>query len=133
LEQKCSKQIEKRVNCQPYSGWLEPVRHRTRADLKVKKYMLSRKFLSRMTILLLILLTPGHAPAIAGDATDVATISVDRVNQLLGTPDTVIIDVRKHKSWWRTSKKILTAVREDPSKLSQWAGKYTKDQTLIFY
>jgi hypothetical protein len=60
-------------------------------------------------------------------------ISADQVNQLLGQPDTVIIDVRKSRNWWRASKKIFSAVREDPSKIDQWALKYAKNQTLIFY
>lgn len=81
-----------------------------------------------------ILLILGQAPWLnASDTTSVPRISADQVNQLLGKPDTVIIDVRKPRNWWRTSKKILTAVREDPSKVDRWAQKYAKDQTLIFY
>ena len=82
---------------------------------------------------MLYLLIPGYAPVNAGDITEVSIISVDRVKHMLGKSDTVIIDVRKARSWWRTSKKIQTAVREDPSKVDQWARKYTKDQTLVFY
>ena len=83
---------------------------------------------------LLILLILGHAPRLnASDTNSVPRISADQVNQLLGKPDTVIIDVRKPRNWWRTSKKILTAVREDPSKVDQWAPKYAKNQTLVFY
>ena len=81
-----------------------------------------------------ILLILGHAAQlIASDAKSVTRLSADQVNQLLGKPETVIIDVRKSRSWWRTSKKILTAVREDPSRVDQWAPKYAKTQTLIFY
>ena len=83
-----------------------------------------------MQILLIIGLTPGLN---ASDTKSVPRISADQVKQLLGKPKTVIIDVRKPRNWWRTSKKILTAVREDPSKVDQWALKYAKDQTLIFY
>jgi hypothetical protein len=45
----------------------------------------------------------------------------------------IIIDVRKYRNWWRSSKKILSAVREEPSKVDQWAQKYPKDKSLIFY
>ena len=83
-----------------------------------------------MQILLIIGLTPGLN---ASDTKSVPRISADQVNQLLGKPDTVIIDVRKPRNWWRTSKKILSAVREDPSKIDQWALKYAKNKTLIFY
>ena len=81
-----------------------------------------------------LLLILGHPPLLnASDTKSVPGMSVDQVNQLLGRPDTVIIDVRKPRNWWRTSKKIFTAVREDPSKVDQWARKYAKSQTLIFY
>ena len=81
-----------------------------------------------------LLLILGYSPLLnASDTKSVPGMSVDQVNQLLGRPDTVIIDVRKPRNWWRTSKKIFTAVREDPSKVDQWARKYAKSQTLIFY
>ena len=83
-----------------------------------------------MQFLLIIGLTHGLN---ASDAKSVPRISADQVNQLLGMPETVIIDVRKPRNWWRTNKKILSAVREDPSEVDQWALKYTKDQSLIFY
>ena len=84
--------------------------------------------------LLQIMMILGHASWLnAGDTTSVPRISADQVNQLLGKPDTVIIDVRRPRNWWRTSKKILTAVHEDPSKVEQWAAKYAKNQALVFY
>jgi hypothetical protein len=96
--------------------------------------MVLRKYLQRATVFMLFLLIFGHTPFLnASDPQSVSRITVEDVKQLLGKPDTVIIDVRKPRSWWRTSKKILSAVREDPSKVDQWARKYTKDQTLIFY
>ena len=80
------------------------------------------------------LLLFGHRPFLnASDLKGVSRISADEVNALLGRPQTVIIDVRKARNWWRTSKKIPTAVREDPSRVDQWARKYAKNQTLIFY
>jgi len=96
--------------------------------------MILRKYLPYAIFFLQILLILGHAPWLnASDTTSVPRISAGQVNQLLSKPDTVIIDVRKPRNWWRTSKKIFTAVREEPSKVDQWAGKYSKDHTLIFY
>ncbi len=96
--------------------------------------MILHKYLLYAISFLQILLILGHAPRLnASDTTSIPRISADQVNRLLGKPDTVIIDVRKPRNWWRTSKKILTAVREEPSKVDQWAGKYAKDHTLIFY
>jgi len=96
--------------------------------------MILRKYGLYAISFLQILLLLGPAPWLnASDTASVPRISADQVKQLLGKPDAVIIDVRKPRSWWRTSKKILTAVREDPFKIDQWAPKYTKDQTLVFY
>ena len=70
---------------------------------------------------------------LADDTGGIARMSVDQVKELLNRPDTVIIDVRTQRNWWRSSKKIQKAVREDPAKVDQWREKYPKDQTLIFY
>jgi len=64
---------------------------------------------------------------------NVPAISVHQVKMLLNNSDVIIIDVRKYRNWWRSSKKILMAVREDPSKVDQWVQKYPKDKSLIFY
>jgi hypothetical protein len=96
--------------------------------------MALRRYLENAAIALIFLLMFGHVSfLIGGDINSVSAISVDQVKQLLGKPETVIIDVRRSRNWWRTSQKILTAVREEPSKVEQWLRKYTKDQTLVFY
>jgi hypothetical protein len=69
----------------------------------------------------------------AGSNIDAPRISVDDAKKMLGHPIVVIIDVRTKKSWWSSTKKILGAVREDPSKVSEWMEKYSKTQTLLFY
>jgi hypothetical protein len=81
----------------------------------------------------LLLIIGQAAVATAGDPGDVSRISVQQAKALLGRSDTVIIDVRKSRSWWQSSKKIPTAVREDPSTVEQAVEKYGKNQTLIFY
>jgi hypothetical protein len=85
-----------------------------------------------LTIILLLSITN---PLIlkAGSNIDVPRISADDAKKRLGNPDVVIIDVRTKKSWWSSTMKILGAVREDPSKVSEWMGKYSKTQTLLFY
>jgi len=95
--------------------------------------MLPKYLLSAISFLQIMLIL-GPAPWLnASDTKSVPRLSADQVNQLLGKPDTVIIDVRKPRNWWRSSKKISTAVREDPSTVDRWARKYAKAQTLIFY
>ena len=83
---------------------------------------------------LIFLVIIGHAAlSRAGDEPEVSKITAHQVKERLGSPDTVVIDVRTYRNWWRSSKKIPTAVREDPSKMDRWIEKYLKNQTLIFY
>ena len=64
---------------------------------------------------------------------EVPRISVEQTKQMLDNPEVIIIDVRTTKTWWRSGTKILNAVREELDSIKQWAGKYPKDKTLIFY
>jgi hypothetical protein len=96
--------------------------------------MILRKYLLHVGLFVVMIIIWGHsAVSVAIDAHKVARLSVDQVNAMLANPETVIIDVRKYRNWWRSSKKISTAVREDPQNVDHWIGKYTQDKTLIFY
>ena len=64
---------------------------------------------------------------------EVPRISVEKANQLLNSLDVIFIDVRSPKSWWRSTAKIAHAIREEPDAIKQWAAKYTRDKTFIFY
>ena len=100
-----------------------------------KSNLNKNKFTGRGTIacIILLLIYSWTAFSAADNDKNVAAISVHQVKQLLNNSDAIIIDVRKYRNWWRSSKKILSAVREDPSKVDQWAQKYPKDKSLIFY
>ena len=96
--------------------------------------MLVRKFFVNLALFVAYLAVFGHGHVLsAADKSNVPEISPFQVNELLGQPKTAIIDVRRTRSWWQSGKKILSAVREDPSKVDIWAHNYTKDMTLIFY
>ena len=96
--------------------------------------MFFQKYLAHITIFFICLLILGQGSVpIAADKNNVPQISAERVKQMMGLPETVIIDVRRFRSWWQSSKKIANAVREDPSRVDKWAQKYAKDETLIFY
>jgi len=69
----------------------------------------------------------------AASAIAVPRISVDEVKQVLGNKNVVVVDVRKDRAYWSSDQKILNAKREDPSRVTQWAQKYHKDMTLVFY
>ena len=94
--------------------------------------MAFQKCIVPMMACLVFMLIFGQA-AVAGDTQDVPRISVHQAKKLMGGRDTIVIDVRTYRNWWRSSKKIPTAVREDPSKVDQWIGKFDRNQTLIFY
>jgi hypothetical protein len=96
--------------------------------------MMTFKHMLPASAWLAFLLILGDAAGVgADDLNGVPIISVQQVKQMLGRPEFIIIDVRKNLSWWQSTTKISTAVRENPSKVDEWAQKYSKDQTLIFY
>jgi hypothetical protein len=95
-------------------------------------YISRCRWLYIAVVVLLVII--GYPIKLKADNTGaVPKITVAEVEKLLNSPDVVIIDVRKNKSWWRSTTKISGAVREDPSNASQWADKYPKDKTLIVY
>jgi hypothetical protein len=105
-------------------------------DNQLDKSNLNRdKFIRRGTVacIIFLLIFSSTGFSAADNDKNVPGISVHQVKQLLNNSDVIIIDVRKYRNWWRSSKKILSAVRENPSKVDQWALKYPKDKSLIFY
>lgn len=61
-------------------------------------------------------------------------LTKEELKLMVGNPDTVIIDVRLDDEWRKSEWKIQGAVREDPEKdFKNWAEKYSKDKTLVFY
>jgi len=99
----------------------------------MEKISRSRNLIFLFAVLISLLAISIACDLGADNSSDVPRISVADVKQRLGSSDMIIIDVRKTRTWWSSSKKILSASREDPSKVTQWAGKYPKDQTLVFY
>jgi hypothetical protein len=53
---------------------------------------------------------------------------------LLGTPDTVILDVRQQGDWEESRSKIAGAVRVNPHELpGTLLKRFPKEKTLVFY
>ena len=85
--------------------------------------------------LIIVLMAGTHfCPAAASaDSIEVPRISIEGAREMLADPNVVIVDVRTEKTWWRSPTKITNAVREELDSVEQWAQKYPKDKTLIFY
>jgi len=83
-----------------------------------------------VTIAALVWLVPG--PAIAADD-DAPRMTKEELKAKLGDPTVTVIDVRYKANWKKSSQKVAGAVREDPNEIGSWAGKYKKDQVLVFY
>jgi hypothetical protein len=90
-------------------------------------------FAAAFLIFVLMSGTPLGPTAASATSIEVPRISIERTRQMLASTDTVIIDVRTAKAWWRSTTKIENAVREEPGSLERWAQKYPKNKTLIFY
>jgi hypothetical protein len=87
-----------------------------------------------LVVLFLLLFCSSHA--IAADTEeddDIATITKEEVQKIIGQSDVTVIDVRYEKNWKKSDLKIAGAVREHPNELGSWVGKYDKGHKLILY
>ncbi len=64
---------------------------------------------------------------------EIPRMTKQALRAVMGQPNVVIIDVRLGRDWTESDSKIKGAVREDPQSIPAWAGKYSKDKTLVFY
>jgi hypothetical protein len=89
-----------------------------------------------MTLSLVALSMMGLVAAATASETKndpVPRIEAKEVKASLGSPDVMIVDVRKAGDWEKSHVKIKGAVREDPTQIESWFSKYPKDRTLVFY
>lgn len=82
---------------------------------------------------LLGFLVGGFVFAVSAAETDVVRISPKQLKERLGSPDTVVLDVRSEKDWQESKFKIKGASRQEPSNFEQWAHTYDKDTELVLY
>jgi len=68
-----------------------------------------------------------------GKSPEAPRLAAEELRSQLGGADIVVIDVRVGDEWTKSNEKIQGAVREDPEKYKQWAVKYPKEKTLVFY
>ena len=90
-----------------------------------------RKIILMMAIAMIVVLAAFFATPAA--AQEVNRMSLEELKGRLGSPDLVIIDVRREGDWKSSTVKVKGAVREDADKVDTWMNKYPKDKTLVFY
>jgi len=66
-------------------------------------------------------------------AAEVPKMTKEELKGMLGNQDVIIVDVRIGTDWNASEIKIKGAVREDPTKVTEWIEKYPKDKTFVFY
>jgi predicted sulfurtransferase len=89
-----------------------------------------RKTLACVTAFLLL----GMSVVISPAADEAPRMSIEKLKELMGSPDLIILDVRYGVGWTLSAQKIQGALREDPQeKTREWAGKYGKDKTIVTY
>ena len=69
-------------------------------------------------------------PAIASE---IPMISKSQLNQILGNPNVMVVDVRSAKDWQTSDVKIKGAVRKAPQNYESWAVDLPKNKTLVLY
>jgi predicted sulfurtransferase len=102
------------------------------SDGKRKKGEMKMKRVYKIvTLVFCVLITWSFlTPALAED---VKRITKEELKNMLSDPSVVVVDVRKEGDWKASEFKIKGAVREDPTQVASWMGKYDKDKTLVFY
>jgi len=92
--------------------------------------MRSKRKLRLMTVISLGLSLALVLPVLAADA---PRIEKEKLKDMLGKPELMLIDVRAGADWKASTQKIKGAVREDPDQVDTWMKKYPKDKTIVFY
>lgn len=96
--------------------------------MRLQIFIVISGFLMALPGVMVLSRSPAGAASI-----EVPRISIKQAKLMHDRPDVIFIDVRTAKSWWRSATKITRAVREELNAVKQWAPKYDKSNTLIFY
>jgi len=64
---------------------------------------------------------------------DVPRMTKEEFKGHIGDPNMIVLDVRTDKDWKTGDLRIKGAIREDPTKVDTWLGKYVKDKTFVLY
>jgi rhodanese-related sulfurtransferase len=75
------------------------------------------------------------AVALANAASNesIPRITKEEAKAMLGSPELVVVDVRKPSDWDAAEHKIPGAQRREPAKVAQWMNDFSRDKTLVLY
>ena len=66
-------------------------------------------------------------------AEDVSRISKEKLKELLGNHNVIILDVRNSENWQESEFKIKGAIRRRPEFFDAWASEFPRDKVLFLY
>ena len=66
-------------------------------------------------------------------AAKVPLMTIAELQQKLGDPQVIVLDVRTGQDWTSSEFMIKGAERVDPYKFKEWSNKYAKDKILVLY
>lgn len=66
-------------------------------------------------------------------AQDVPRISKEKLKELLGNSDVIILDVRLSQVWQKSEFKIKGAIRRRPTFFDSWANEFPHNKVLVLY
>ena len=66
-------------------------------------------------------------------AEDVPRISKEKLKEVLGNPNVIILDVRHSENWQENEFKIKGAIRRRPKFFDSWANEFPRDKVLFLY
>jgi rhodanese-related sulfurtransferase len=87
----------------------------------------------KILLKVLWILVVAIAIAAPARAADVKRMTKEELKSKLGSPDLVVVDVRRDSDWASSDAEIKGALREDPDQVDKWMAKYPKNKTLLFY
>ncbi len=94
--------------------------------------MIKNKFLTILSIGLSLALV-GLIIISVFAAEDVSRISKEKLKELLGNPNVIILDVRHSENWQESEFKIKGAIRRRPKFFDSWANEFPRDKMLFLY
>jgi hypothetical protein len=69
--------------------------------------------------------------SIAAEA--VPRIDKEKLKEMLGNPDVIVLDVRNRKTWQESEFKIKGAIRKIPDIFDSWATEFPSNKMLVLY